>query len=226
MEKKTLKIKDIKVEKELYPRRGLDWTTTARYHNAMKAGAKFPPVVVGVLNGIAYLIDGAHRIQALKGLKIEKVEAELLRIKDRKQLYKEAVKRNSSHGKPFTTQEVTGIIMKLEALKVPKAEISQMVGIPIEKVVPFVAKRATLAYGEKNAFPLKKTLSPLAGTEQDEEVEEKQRTFAGISQLGLLRNLNSILENNWLEITDKNIVKELIKLRKLMDSLTIKLVDR
>ena len=55
------------------------------------------------------LIDGHHRLEALKRLKAEKIEVEVIDISD-KEIYSKAVESNQGHGVPLTPKEQENIL--------------------------------------------------------------------------------------------------------------------
>ena len=46
-ETKIIPIKDIFFDETIYPRQSTWWATSYKYSEEMKAGAKFPPIIVG-----------------------------------------------------------------------------------------------------------------------------------------------------------------------------------
>ena len=51
MKKQLLKISQIRLNKDLYPRNGVNYVTTMRYANALSTGAVFPPITVNKKKG-------------------------------------------------------------------------------------------------------------------------------------------------------------------------------
>ena len=75
---KLLNVKQVVMDKQLYPRMNVDRVTVARYYNALKAGATFPAIRVALIDGKYLLMDGAHRLEAHKGVKHQTIEAEVV----------------------------------------------------------------------------------------------------------------------------------------------------
>ena len=218
---KLIKITDVKVNDSIYPRAKVDFITVARYINAMKSGAVFPPIKVAKVGEFLYLIDGGHRIQASKGCKETHIQAEIYEGLTEKEIYLEAVKLNSEHGKQFTTYEVTNIIVRLKDFQLTPKEISDLVRIPTTNLTSFVAKRMTRitdANGDVSEVILKKPFTHLAGNDidLDNDVENVQRNFYGNSQEHLLGELIKLIENNLLDIEDKTVKAKFKKLKKLI----------
>lgn len=65
-------VKDVITDKDYYPRAEWNHLTAYSYAQAMRAGAKFPPIVVAKINGQLILVDGKHRLEAKKILEIKR----------------------------------------------------------------------------------------------------------------------------------------------------------
>jgi len=77
-----LKLSELVLDEKFYPRDMVDWRVVATYNNALKVGAKFPPIAVGKVGRDFVVIDVWHRVKAFKMNKQEFNEAEILDIKD------------------------------------------------------------------------------------------------------------------------------------------------
>ena len=190
IKQKLLNIKSIKIDPELYVRNQVNWITTIRYASAMTTGSLFPPITV-TKDGRKYiLIDGAHRIAAMKMNKEQHIQAEVLENLSKKEIFIESIKRNNAHGLQFSAQEQAKTILKLKAMKVTKEEISELVRIPMDRIEPFMAKRMMRIVGsrggEKGIEVLKKELKHLAGTDS---MEINQNGFFGTSQVRIVEDL-------------------------------------
>ena len=75
------------------------------YMSAYQRGDNMPPVRVADLKGVYYLIDGFHRMEALKWLHRDRVNAEIIPVKNEKEARWLAVKCNSVHGLRLTGKD-------------------------------------------------------------------------------------------------------------------------
>ena len=64
--KKTIPIAKIKVDAATHPREELNVQTAEEYGQAMKAGEKFPPIIVFQKGKQYFLADGRHRLEGAK----------------------------------------------------------------------------------------------------------------------------------------------------------------
>jgi len=210
-----LKIEQVKIDEELYPRANVDFVTCARYLNALKSGEQFPPIIVAKLEEEYYLVDGAHRLQANKNNKETHIQTEVLEGLNRQEIFLEAVKRNITHGRQFSTYEVTSICITLDKWNMSQEEISEIVRIPATDIKPFVAKRMMRITGTNEEIPLKASLRNLAGTETGQEIDQKG--LIGARQVQLISSLNFLFKRDLIDTENKLVKRELKKLHKSLN---------
>jgi len=97
-----MKIKDIVVKMEYYPRIGLDEETVARYQELYKMGIKLPPILIQKKGLIA--IDGLHRLEAQDRLGREEVAVVFEDIPE-SEIYITSIRINIPHGKAFSRED-------------------------------------------------------------------------------------------------------------------------
>lgn len=219
MNEKIVKISDVKVNENLYPRSSLDRVTIGRYMNNLRAGAVFPPITIANLNGIYWLVDGRHRLESNRAIKNEHIQAEIINVANEKELYVESVKRNMTHGKQFTTFDVTKIIIRLEEFNLSKIEISQMVGIAVDKLEPFTASRMTRIIGTEGTemTVLKKPLTFLSENQQEISIDniEFQKSLSGQDQEQMISSIINLIKNDLLNPEVESRLKTLYRLLKV-----------
>jgi len=209
MEEKILKIDELIFDEDLYPRVRLSWMTTYTYSQAMQMGDVFPPIVVGELKGKYYIIDGWHRVEALRLLKQDFVKAIVKRVKSRKELFAEAVKLNVKHGKPLSIQDKVKIIDKLEELGFDTENIAELVKIPTGKLEKYKARTITLPTGKKiylkaaTAKAVEKKLKTEGEVADIEEIDQEIINARSVEHL--LKQLVDILEADLLPVSDPKV---------------------
>jgi len=137
---RLLKIDEVEFDWELYPRMNVNWLTALKYADAMKTGADFPPIVIGMYRGKRYVIDGWHRVEALKLLDESYVKAVVKPFGTWTDMFVEAVKLNITHGRAISPWEKARIIHKLKGLKFTLEQITEIVRVPVDKIERFAAK--------------------------------------------------------------------------------------
>jgi len=102
---KTLKIKE--VQEIFFMRMGLNRQNVEALKGQYTAKADIPPIRVGLLNNVYYLIDGRHRFEALKSLHSPNftITVEVSPATTREQMYVEAVAANLGGPLQATAEE-------------------------------------------------------------------------------------------------------------------------
>ena len=214
----NLNVEDVKVKESIYPRMYVDFVTGARYYNALRSGATFPPIAVAVLNEEYVLIDGAHRLKAFQQCKKKTIPTEILTdLKTEQEMYVEAVKRNIGHGRQFSTQEVTQIAMTLQEWNLTDEAIAEIIRIPATEISPFILKRMTRITETNEDISLKSPLKHLAGTPLSDVINQKG--LPGTSQVVLIDTLIALVKNNWIDIDSELVMEKIAKLYKLLTTL-------
>jgi len=223
-----IQVKNIIVDAELYPRASYSWQTALDYKHGMENGERFPLITLAKLDGKYYLIDGKHRLEAIKSLKhLDKkgkrikprekyIKAEVMTGMTRAEIYIEAINKNSKHGLPFTAYDKARMIIKLRDLKISEPRISKIVGMPIASMKTFESKKMMNTFGGK-VIALKKPLRSFAGTISNKEnIETLQHEMGGDSQYFIIRELVVLFENKLINLKDPNVKSELKLLKKYL----------
>lgn len=220
------------VDSELYPRDNWNFQTSYGYSQAMLAGAKFPSVVLALNNGKYYLVDGKHRIEAIKILKHKEVSAEVHVGWSRQQIFEEAVKRNVAHGKALTVHEKRVVALRLRKWNYDPKKISELVQVPLDKLDNFVAQRLVnaitgevIAEGgrqveQSRIVPtiVKSGIKNLTSenTVNLSTIQNVQPSIYSGSQASLLRQLIKIIKAGLLDTKNKDVNKLVKELKELL----------
>jgi len=129
------KVSDLVLDWRLYPRMEVDHKDVVRsYARAMKAGCVFPTIKVGLFSGKKIIVDGVHRVSALKLNKIDHADCSELPFNGEAELFAEAVKFNSSHGKAFSEVELKENIRRLQKYKFSVKDIVTLTHVPTSEI--------------------------------------------------------------------------------------------
>jgi len=204
-ETKQIKIEDIVIDEEIYPRKQDVWLVAFQYSQAMKAGAVFPPIVVGEYKKKLYLVDGRHRIDANKLLENDSVRAIVKKYTDKKTMFVDAVKFNNIHGKSLTVADKTKIFGILRNWKYPDLTISTLLNTPIDNFNIFITR---LVGPEGKQQTIRSPIVAELGkniTEQEAykiAITENQNKFVNRTGLQTLTNAIAMFENNLISLDD------------------------
>lgn len=91
---------------EMQPRdKGLNLATLRRYKQAMEAGEVFPPILLARVNDALVLVDGWHRLEAMRELGLWEAVAEVRVARSMAEARLWGYEANRKHGLPLTTAE-------------------------------------------------------------------------------------------------------------------------
>jgi len=206
-----LKISDLILDSDLYPRMKTGWLTAYQYAQAMRAKSNFPPINVGVYQGKKYVIDGWHRIEAKKMLKEEYIDAIVIKYNTTREMFLESVKLNSTHGRQLSVQEKVRIISKLKEMHFKMEEISEIIKIPLDKIGILEARTITGPKGEPIYVK-----SVLVGADEDMLQNVNQSSFNVASVTALLTQMIELLESGVYSIEKPQIKELTVHLYKLL----------
>ena len=219
-------IESIVIDNELYPRVSTNWMTIYKYSQAMNAGAKFPPIILAKYKGKNILVDGRHRMEAVKTLKKKNILAQVHIGWDKKKIFEEAIKTNIGHGTNLSPYEVRMLVVKLRLMKYKDSDISDLVKVPLGKLEKFVAQGAINSITGKRVGEtviIKSPLKHLAGgsysPEQITIIENSQYEIAGQNQVNLFTQAVTILENNLLDVRNGAVMEQIDKLKDLLNKI-------
>jgi hypothetical protein len=128
------KLDDLVLDWKVYPRKSIDSNVVHRYALAYKASSVFPPVKIGLFAGKKIIVDGAHRITSHRELDIDYIDCAILPFEKEADLFAEAVKWNSGHGRPFEREEVKANVERLKEYKFDVKDIVTLTHVPASEI--------------------------------------------------------------------------------------------
>jgi len=137
------KIQNLVMDWRLYPRKEVDQTVVRNYARALQAGANFPYIKVGVLNGRKIIVDGVHRVRSRELLNIDYIECAILKFNGEAELFAEAVRWNSSHGKGLCEDELQASIKRLQRYKFDPNDIVTICHVPASEILSEMTRPIT-----------------------------------------------------------------------------------
>lgn len=149
------------------------WANVHAYAEEMKSGATFPPILVGLYEGRYIIVDGYHRFEAFKKLGLDHIKGNLKKYSSKSELLRDAVKANNHHGIRYTPQDKAHIAKLLSENGLLDVEISQLVGVPVEKLINFTIR--TSLNGKPLKGPLNRLVEQGKITREDAEEVDQSR---------------------------------------------------
>ena len=199
----VVKISDLTFDRELYPRVKTSWLTAYQYAQAMKSGSVFPPIVAGKFKGKLYVVDGWHRVEAVRLLGEEYIEAIVKSYDSEAELFADAVRCNSVHGRQLSVQEKARIIDKLQSYNFTLEQISEIVKVPVDQIARFSCKVVVTPSGQK--IYLKSVVENAVKTEEKPLTAVEQDKFNVRTVESLLQQILDLLRSGLFPFADEKI---------------------
>jgi len=194
------------VDETLYPRHKISGGNVARLQEALRAGAKLPPVVLDAVT--KKVVDGWHRIEAVRRLYGEeaKITAELRSYASQQEMFIDAVALNDSQGLKLTGWDRVRSIMRLMELGAEEAKIRATLNITEEKLRKLMQRIANGPDGEKVA--LKGSMKGFGGTKlTPEQTRFNAGPAPGLNITAMLAQIVRALEAEAVDAEDPKIAE-------------------
>ena len=217
----SIKLSDIVIDPTIQVRE-ISTNTVSEYRQALRAGAKFPPLIIE--KGTNRVVCGNHRYYAFKGVLAPDaaVNCTYETFKSEADLIKRAASDNSKHGRPLSTWDKKRVVMRLGDQGVDKDEIAAVLSVPINKVEEWAGMTVVVVGGTskkqmRRSEPVKHGLEHMAGKEIPEtQYEEHADRDRGVPAKNLAASLTRWINNGWIDTDDD---KTMANLQALYDAL-------
>ncbi len=117
-----MRISDIDIDLSIYPRKDRSEEVIGRYMEAIRSGRTLPPVVVE--KGTNRLLDGLHRVTAMRHLECVEVEAEEHEVPEGVPALLYAASLSAEHGYNIPTDELRAVARIMAKRDVPTGVIA------------------------------------------------------------------------------------------------------
>jgi hypothetical protein len=172
---KTLPIDRLVEDYRLYPRAEVDGATVEQFREALRAGAKFPPI--RVCSKTYRVIDGFHRKTAYAREHATHVLCALEEVADDVDLFRRAAQANAAHGRRYSVDDYAAAVRRAKRLGLTREQISADFFLPLERVEKL--ERISAGRGHGHATPERNVPKPK--TDRPSKLVEK--SMDTISQL-------------------------------------------
>lgn len=203
---KKMKAIELVFDWNLWPRHKaevLDVTNLNQLKDALRAGMRFPPVIVDEKS--FRIIDGFHRTRATLDVLGDdaEIEVEVRRYGTEAEMFLEAGALNN-HGLKLGPLDRAHFILKARKMKIPPAAIATALGMDPDKMKEFIAKRSAKTR-EGEVIPLPAGARNLAGKVLTESQEHFARTANGCLPEMYARMLLNALNADALELDERTV---------------------
>jgi hypothetical protein len=216
MKTKTVPAASLVEDFSLYPRNTVSDTHVNDLARALSAGDSLPPIVAE--KGTLRIVDGVHRRRAhIKAFGDEAtVEVDLRTYENEAELYLEAVRFNSAHGRKLDRHDQTRIVLRLQELQVEPSAIALALHVPEQEIRTLAIR---VVYDEAGtAVPQKRGLEHLRGTVLRPEQVTAMKSVRSAEVGRLCLELTRLIEHDLVDYEDSRVVDRLMNLNRVLFS--------
>ena len=217
----AVKIADLIIDYDIYPRESIDSTHVHYIAEAMRAGQEMPPIVIQQKS--KRIVDGVHRWRAMKRLHDDTDEIDVVakKYKTELALYQDAVRYNLTHGHTLTRHDRTRVALKLQRdFKLEPDEIAESLNLTSESVNVLLTDKTAQAKLEPIA--IKNTIRHMAGRKFSRKQEEANKRLSGMNQIFYVNQVITLLETpGFLKRDDEKLMKRLEELHEELGKLFV-----
>jgi hypothetical protein len=223
---RQIKLSEIVLDFSLYPRAEVNKQHISYMLEAHTAGTKFPPIVIDKKSKRA--IDGFHRHGMYKRALGDEATVEVVEksYRSEREMFLDAMRMNAAHGRALSTFDRTRCIVLAQQLKMTHAEVASALQITVEKVgelgVMRVGElRSAKRNGPHTSIPIKRTIRHMSGKRLTQAQSDTNDKLGGMEQLFYVNQLTMLIENKLLDVENEGLMKGVVKLHKLLDSVVL-----
>jgi hypothetical protein len=212
--KKQLAVSALVVDFNLYPRNTVQEVHVSDLVRALESGAMLPPIVIEKSTG--RIVDGVHRrLAVLKHSGPDTViDVDARDFKSDAELFLEAVRLNSMHGRKLDRADQTRIVLKLQEFQVPPQSISMALHVPEATVQMLALRFVTDSSGEQH--PQKRGIEHLRGQQLSDAQLSALKTVRSAEAGRLALELTRLIDNDLVDLEDRDV---LVRFQSLAKSL-------
>lgn len=211
MQKKKVKLMDIVIDPGIKVRE-INSFVQARYSEAYKAGAKFPPLIIDSKNR---LVSGHHRYAMYKvNCDLETlIECEVTPIKEDRELIILALRENATHGEPLRVIEKQEATLRLvKNFKMSPEKVAEILNVRIGKIEEWAGMYVHVIgpKGKPEPKPVKIPFEYMIGqTVKEEDYNQHRSHDYGVKLQSLCNQIISIIRREKKWISDEAPLRQL-----------------
>ena len=210
-----MKASRLVLDYELYPRERIEPYNIGQMVEALKAGAKLPPIIVE--RNSLRVVDGFHRVRAYQkayGNDCD-IPVKYQEYANDAEMFADSVRLNANHGRQLSNYDRAHCIAKAEALNLEPAVISSLLNMTLETLSEMKTER--FATYKMQPQVLKRTAAHLAGKNLTDEEAEYNIKAGGMHQTFYINQVIAMLEADTADWANPKVTNGLKKLHRLID---------
>jgi len=210
-----MKIKNIRVDESLYPRSSIDGQTVTRLLDVLRCDRALPPITVEAKTH--RLVDGRHRLQAMRRFAGEDADIEVVEEKYATELtmFRRAIELNREHGLPLAPFDRALCITRMRKLGADDEVVRETLCLTAKALNTLVRNKLATYKGQE--VPIKRTLGYLAGEKIGDQTMQVNERAGGMTPLFYVNQLLDLLRHNLLDRRNIRLVTALAELHAAIE---------
>ncbi len=150
MQESIIPIKEIEINEKIYPRVFVNESLIQEYAIQIKKKNNFPPIYVGLYKGKKILVDGRHRLEALKVNGEKYATCNIQKFISVGDLLLSSIKANLKHGRRLTNGDKIKVAKTMRDMKFDIEGIKDITGLNdnlIEKITRSGVNKLSFSVG-------------------------------------------------------------------------------
>jgi ParB-like chromosome segregation protein Spo0J len=214
MKQAQVRIENLKLDYDIYPRTQISDAHVTAMQEAVDAGAEMPPILVCSKSN--RIIDGFHRYTRAHRNAEDTIAAILEDYPDEAAVFAAAVKANSAHGKPYSPYERAKIVRQAQDFGLEIDRLSDALNLTVDRITEIQAGFVGVG---KTAAPVKATVSHLRGGRMTKEQSKAAEKLGGMPQRFYVEQLLILVENDLVNLADEAMMNKLQRLHEKLGDL-------
>ena len=222
MTTKKVPLASLTFDYTLFPRGQVDSQNVTYIREAIRAGAKLPPIVV--CKKTRRVVDGFHRGKAYRMEFGDHVKVEIVEktYKGDKDLFIDACALNGAHGRALTTFDRSHIVVTAKTLGIDMDSVATALNMTTAKLTSLAVDRSAQVNGDSvRTIPIKRTIRHMRGRTMTRPQEEANRKLSGMNQVFYVNQIITLIESDLLNKEDEELLKQLRVLHELLDDVLV-----
>jgi len=199
LEMEKVKLSILVMDFDLYPRNDISASQVNALCDAIEMGDPIPPILADKKS--KRIVDGFHRFKAYTKLKKETVEVVWKTYHNEGELFADAVRLNSTHGRPFDPYDRQRCVQRLLGYKIKPEAISEIVRIPLARIDEITRGFASTTSG-KEVVVKHGLIASIGNRRLTKEQVKVNESYSGMQPTFHVNQLIRLIESNLSPQTD------------------------
>jgi hypothetical protein len=199
----NIKISDLIMDWNIYPRHEVDRVRLGKYYDAMQAGVEFPPIIIDAKT--KKIIDGFHRTEAFKKLKYDEITAEFYEFESDAEMVFWGISWNAQHGLTLSQYDQSRCLNIGRDYGLTDEQIANALCITIDKITKMEKSRIRINVNTGRPVEIKRVLASITSETVTQKQINVQKPFNCMSAGYYIKRACDVLKHGLLQTNEVNI---------------------